>query len=90
MQRRDLVSNNYEEVIIFVHEHYKDVKEAHNMLMAIEDQQQAARINPRQGNVVPDKDYVKTSSSRIVVDLSHNDKPSLRVQATTEQGEPPQ
>ncbi|MFM7984188.1 MAG: hypothetical protein ACKPKO_33185, partial [Candidatus Fonsibacter sp.] len=33
-----LVSNNYEEVIIFQHEHYKDVKETHNMRLAIEDQ----------------------------------------------------
>jgi len=71
------VSNNYEEVIIFLlHEHYKGVKETHNMLMAIEDHQQAARINPRQGNVVPDKDYVEASSSRIVVDFSHNDNPA--------------
>ncbi|MFM7981892.1 MAG: hypothetical protein ACKPKO_21490, partial [Candidatus Fonsibacter sp.] len=37
-----LVSNSYEEVIIFLHEHYKDVKETHNMLLAKEDQQQAA------------------------------------------------
>ena len=40
-----LVSSSYEEVIIFVHEHYKDVQETHNMLLAIEDKQQAARIN---------------------------------------------
>ncbi|MFM7983234.1 MAG: hypothetical protein ACKPKO_28330, partial [Candidatus Fonsibacter sp.] len=41
-----LVSNNYEEVIIFLHEHYKNVKEARNMLLAIEDkQQQAMRID---------------------------------------------
>ena len=39
------MSNNYEEVIIFLHEHYKDVKETHNMLLAIEDQPRAARIN---------------------------------------------
>ena len=41
------MSNNYEEVIIFVHEHYKDGKDTHNMLLAIEDQQQATRIHPR-------------------------------------------
>ena len=64
------VSNNYEEVIIRLHEHYKGVKEMHHkMLLAIEDQQQAARINPRQGNVVPDKSYAEASSSRIVVDF---------------------
>ena len=28
-----------------MHEHYKDVKETHNMLLAIEDQQQATRID---------------------------------------------
>ena len=85
-----LVSNNYEEVIIFVHEHYKGVKELHhNMPMAIEDHQQAARINPRQGNR-PDKNYVEASSSRIVVDFFTQRQPSLLVQATTEQGEPPQ
>jgi len=39
-----LVSNNYEEVVIFLQEHYTYVKETHNMLLAIEDQQQAARI----------------------------------------------
>ena len=39
------MSNNYEEVIIFLHEHYKDVKETHKMLLAIEDQQQAKRID---------------------------------------------
>ena len=59
-----------------MHEHYKDVKETHKMLLAIEDQPQATRINPRQGNVVPDKDYVEASSSRIVVDCSHNDNPT--------------
>ena len=40
-----LVSNNYEKVVIFLHEHYKDVKEMHKMLLAIEDQQQAKRID---------------------------------------------
>jgi len=40
-----LVSSSYEEVIICLHEHYKDVQETHNMLLAIEDKQQAARIN---------------------------------------------
>jgi len=40
-----LVSNSYEEVIIFLHEHYKSVKETHKMLLAIEDQQQAMRID---------------------------------------------
>ena len=40
-----LVSNSYEEVAIFLYEHYKDVKETHNMLLAIEDQQQASRID---------------------------------------------
>ncbi|MFM7990225.1 MAG: hypothetical protein ACKPKO_64010, partial [Candidatus Fonsibacter sp.] len=41
-----LVSNNYEEVIVFLREHYKDVKETHNMLLAIENkQQQAMRID---------------------------------------------
>ena len=59
-----------------MHEHYKDVKETHKMLMAIEGHQKAARINPRQGNVVPDKKYVEASSSRIVVDFSHNDNPA--------------
>ncbi|MFM7986232.1 MAG: hypothetical protein ACKPKO_43655 [Candidatus Fonsibacter sp.] len=39
------MSNNYEEVLIFLHEHYNDVKETHNMLLAIEDQQQATRID---------------------------------------------
>ena len=38
-----LVSNDYDEVIIFLHEHYNDVKETHAMLLAIEDQQ--ARID---------------------------------------------
>ncbi|MFM7978713.1 MAG: hypothetical protein ACKPKO_05305, partial [Candidatus Fonsibacter sp.] len=39
------MSNNYEEVVIFPHEHYKNVKKTHNMLLAIEDkQQQATRI----------------------------------------------
>jgi len=37
-----LVSNSYEEVIIFLHEHYKDVKETHNTLLAINDKQQQA------------------------------------------------
>ncbi|MFM7980481.1 MAG: hypothetical protein ACKPKO_14300, partial [Candidatus Fonsibacter sp.] len=37
-----LVSNSYDEVIIFLHEHYKDVKETHNMLLAIENKQQQA------------------------------------------------
>ena len=46
------------------------------MLLAIEDKQQAARINPRQGNVVSNKNYVGASSSRIVVDFSHNDNPT--------------
>ena len=40
-----LVSNNYEEVVIFLHEHYKDVRETHNMLLAIEDKQQQATRN---------------------------------------------
>ncbi len=39
------MSNNYEEVVIFLHEHYKDVKDTHNMLLAIEDQLRAARID---------------------------------------------
>ncbi|MFM7990423.1 MAG: hypothetical protein ACKPKO_65010, partial [Candidatus Fonsibacter sp.] len=39
-----LVSKN-EEVIILLQEHYKDVKETHTMLLAIEDKQQAARID---------------------------------------------
>ena len=71
-----LVSNNYDDIIIFLHEHYKGVKETHNMLMAIEDHQQAARINPRQGNVVTNKNYIEASSSRVVVDFSHNDNPA--------------
>ena len=40
-----LVSNNYEEVIIFLHEHYKSVKETHNTLLAIGDKQEAKRID---------------------------------------------
>ncbi|MFM7981816.1 MAG: hypothetical protein ACKPKO_21110, partial [Candidatus Fonsibacter sp.] len=40
-----LVSNNYEEVIIFLHDHYKDVNDTHNMLLAVEDQQQATCVN---------------------------------------------
>ncbi|MFM7987433.1 MAG: hypothetical protein ACKPKO_49785, partial [Candidatus Fonsibacter sp.] len=41
-----LVSNSYEEAIICLHEHYKDVNETHNMLLAIEDKhQQATRID---------------------------------------------
>ena len=40
-----LVSNNYEEVVIFLHEHYKSVKETHEMLLAIEDQPRATRID---------------------------------------------
>ena len=71
-----LVSNNYEEVIIFLHEHYKDVKQTRKMLVAIEDHQQAARINPRQSNAIPNKSYVEASSSRVVVDFSHNDYPA--------------
>ncbi|MFM7982985.1 MAG: hypothetical protein ACKPKO_27045, partial [Candidatus Fonsibacter sp.] len=38
-----LVSNNYK-VVIFLHEHDKDVKDTHNMLLAIEDQPRATRI----------------------------------------------
>ncbi|MFM7983638.1 MAG: hypothetical protein ACKPKO_30375, partial [Candidatus Fonsibacter sp.] len=37
-----LVSTSYEEVIIFLHEQYKDVKETRNMLLAIENKQQQA------------------------------------------------
>ena len=40
-----LVSNSYEEVIIFLHEHYKSVKETHKTLLAIGDQPQAKRID---------------------------------------------
>ncbi|MFM7980071.1 MAG: hypothetical protein ACKPKO_12220, partial [Candidatus Fonsibacter sp.] len=40
-----LVSNNYDEIIIFLHEHYKDVKDTHNMLLAIEDKPRATRID---------------------------------------------
>ena len=40
------MSNKYEEVVIFLHEHYKGVKVLrHKMLLAIADQQQAARID---------------------------------------------
>ena len=39
------MSNTYEEVVIFLHEHYKDVNETHNMLLAIEDQPRAPRID---------------------------------------------
>ena len=39
------MSNNYEEVIIFLHEHYKSVKETHNTLLAIGDQPRADRID---------------------------------------------
>ena len=39
------MSNNYEEVVIFLHEHYKSVKETHEMLLAIEDQSRAMRID---------------------------------------------
>ncbi|MFM7980420.1 MAG: hypothetical protein ACKPKO_13990, partial [Candidatus Fonsibacter sp.] len=45
------VSNNYEDVVVFVHEHYKDVKKTNNMLLVIEDQPRAARIDfPRTEN----------------------------------------
>ncbi len=36
-----LVSNNYDAIIIFLHEHYEVVKETHNMLLAIEDKPRA-------------------------------------------------
>ncbi len=39
------MSNTYEEVIIFLHEHYKGVNETHKMLLAVEDQPRAARID---------------------------------------------
>ena len=46
MQHRDAGENpnTTKGVVIFLHEHYKDVKETHKMLLAIEDQQQAKRI----------------------------------------------
>ncbi|MFM7986245.1 MAG: hypothetical protein ACKPKO_43725, partial [Candidatus Fonsibacter sp.] len=37
-----LVSSNYDEIIIFLHEHYKDVNETHKMLPAIEEQPRTA------------------------------------------------
>ena len=40
-----LVSSSYDEIVIFLHEHYKSVKETHNMLLAIGDQPQAKRID---------------------------------------------
>ena len=40
-----LVSSSYEEVIIFLHDHYKSVKETHNTLLAIGDQPRAKRID---------------------------------------------
>ncbi|MFM7990177.1 MAG: hypothetical protein ACKPKO_63760 [Candidatus Fonsibacter sp.] len=36
------MSNSYDEVIIFLHKHYKEVKETHNMLLAIDNKQQQA------------------------------------------------
>ena len=40
-----LVSNSYEEVVVFLHENYKDVKETHKTLLAIGDKQHAKRID---------------------------------------------
>ena len=65
-----LVSNNYEEVVIFLQEHCKDVKETHKLLLAIEDQQQATRIDPRRGDS-PDKANVFISHDKTTV-VIHN------------------
>ena len=75
-----LVSNNYEDVVIFLHEHYKGVKETHNMLLSIEDQPQAMRIDPRRSDR-PYKGYDKASSSRLVGDFSR--RRTLPVGATS-------
>ena len=39
------MSNGYEDVVIFWHERYKDVRETHKMLLAIMDQTQDTRID---------------------------------------------
>ncbi|MFM7990438.1 MAG: hypothetical protein ACKPKO_65085, partial [Candidatus Fonsibacter sp.] len=48
-----LVSSNYDEIVIFLHEHYKDVNETHKMLLAIEDKQQTTRIVFRATKTLP-------------------------------------